>query len=329
MKEALYWKKEGKSVRCELCPHNCLIKEDGKGFCGARKNIKGKLFSLVYANPSSLAVDPIEKKPLYHFLPNSKSFSIGTFGCNLLCLHCQNYEISREDPEKHSADVSPARIVELAINEGCKSISYTYNEPTIFFEYMIDTAKLAKRAGLKNIIVSNGYINQKPLKELLKHIDGANIDLKSFNNDFYKKICSAELDPVLETLKTLNESKVWFEITNLIIPTKNDNIDEIKEMCSWIKTNLGTEHPLHFSAFFPTHKLRNVPPTTEQILHKARDAALDSGLKHVYIGNVRTDTNTMCPKCKKVVIERAYFTAHSKLKNGKCPNCKEKIAGVF
>ncbi len=329
MKEALYWKKEGKAVRCELCPRNCLIKEDSRGFCGARKNINGKLFSLVYANPSSLAVDPIEKKPLFHFLPNSKSFSVGTFGCNLGCLHCQNFEISREDPEKHSADVSPARIVELAVNEGCKSISYTYNEPTIFFEYLVDIAKLAKKAGLKNIIVSNGYINQKPLKELIKHIDGANIDLKSFNNDFYKKICSAELDPVLETLKTLNKSKVWFEITNLIIPTKNDNLDEIKELCSWIKTNLGTDHPLHFSAFFPTHKLIDVPPTTEQFLHKARDVAIDIGLKHVYIGNVRTDTNTMCSKCKKVVIERAYFTAHSKLKNGKCPYCKEELAGVF
>jgi len=331
MKEAMFWKKEKDSVRCLLCPRNCLIKGGSVGFCGVRQNQDGRLYSLVYAKPASIAVDPIEKKPFYHFLPGSSALSIGTVGCNLACQFCQNWTLSCARPEDTdvSETVQPEEIVAMAKKQGCPVIAYTYNEPTIFYEYMLDTAKLARKAGLKNVIVSNGYIEQEPLKELCKHIDAANIDLKAFSNEFYSKYTGAKLQPVLDTLKTLKEEGVWLEITNLVIPTLNDNMEGIEQMCKWIKENLG-QAVLHFSRFFPHHKLNNLPPTPPQTLDRARKIALKY-LDHVYVGNIQTEANnTYCPKCKKLLIERQWFTPSlNEIKDSRCPDCKTEIPGVW
>lgn len=333
MKEASYYKKlKDETVQCVLCPKECVIKKDSYGFCNARKNINGKLYSVVYSNPCAVHIDPIEKKPLYHFLPGSKALSVGTIGCNLECKHCQNWTMSRAKPEEITIqNISPEEIVEIAIKNNCKIISYTYNEPTVFFEYMLDCAKIAKKKGLKNTIVSNGFINEEPLKELCKYIDGANIDLKAFNNKFYKDTCSAWLEPVLNSLKILKQKKVWLEVTNLIIPTLNDDLDEIKKMCIWIKENLGIDVPLHFTGFYPSYKLLNLPGTSPEILKKARKAALNIGIKYSYVGNVfaAEENNTYCPKCGKLLIERSGFdTIKNNIKNNKC-SCGEKIEGVF
>jgi pyruvate formate lyase activating enzyme len=333
MKQALYYKtlKDNK-VQCVLCPWNCVIPEDKRGNCGVRQNKDGKLYSLVYGKAVSTHVDPIEKKPLFHLQPGSLAYSIGTVGCNLHCKHCQNYSISQATPEElPGTDLPPQQVVDQAIRENCSSIAYTYTEPTIFYEYMLDTAKLAKKKGIKNVIVSNGFINEEPLKELCKHIDGANIDLKCFNNKFYRDITTARLEPVLNTLKILKQKKVWLEITNLIIPTLNEDLSEIKKMCKWIQNNLGNNVPLHFTAFYPTYKLTDISPTPADILTKARNIAKEIGLHYVYIGNtyVEGGENTYCPECNEVVIERVGFSvSENRLKNRKC-TCGEKIPGVW
>lgn len=330
MKQALFYKKEGDSIQCELCPHNCIIKQDKKGICGVRKNIKGKLFSLSYGKPCAMHVDAIEKKPLYHFLPNSKTYSIGTVGCNLNCDFCQNYQISRANPEDHDfQEVKPEQIVKLAINNKCNSISYTYTEPTIFYEYVLETAKLAKKKNIKNIIVSNGFINEKPLLELCKYIDAANIDLKSFNDGFYKKSCGAFLSPVLDSLKILKENKIWIEITNLVIPGLNDNPKDFEKMCKWINTELGKQTPLHLSRFYPYYKLNYIQPTSMQTLKKLSKIAKDY-LDYVYIGNLLTDkeSNTYCNHCQALLIEREGFNfLKNNIKGGTCKDCKKIIPG--
>lgn len=328
MKEAMFYKKEKDKLRCELCPQNCLISEDKAGFCGVRKNIKGKLYSLVHGKPCSVHLDPIEKKPLYHFYPGELALSIGTVGCNLACKFCQNWEISRAKPDDFLiATKSPEDIIKEAKQNNVKILSYTYTEPTIFYEYMLDIAKLAKKEKIKNTIVSNGFINEEPLKKLVKYIDGANIDLKAFNEDFYKKNCSGKLKPVLKTLKILKNNNVWLEITNLIIPGLNDNMKEIEEMCKWISKELGKDVPLHFSRFFPCYKMQDKEPTLIETLEKAAKIARKY-LNFVYIGNVPADENTYCPNCNKIVIERRFFIANYNLKQGKC-SCGEKIKGVF
>jgi len=332
MKEALFYKKlKDNDVQCTLCPNFCVIKDNKTGGCRVRKNIKGKLYSLVYSHPCSVAVDPIEKKPLYHFLPGTKAFSVGTFGCNLHCSFCQNYSISQaEFDESSHYNLEPEEIVNEAIKNKCKTIAYTYNEPTVFYEYMLEIAKLAKKKGLKNIIVSNGFINEKPLKELIPFIDGANIDLKAFDSNFYKKITLSRLEPVLKTLKILHENKVWLEITNLIIPTLNDNMKDIEKMCKWIKENLDESVPLHFSAFFPMFRLNNLPATKPETLMKAKNIAGEY-LNFVYVGNIVSEnSNTMCPKCRKMILNRLGFEVlENKIKKGKCYNCDEKIPGVW
>ncbi|MDD5253544.1 MAG: AmmeMemoRadiSam system radical SAM enzyme [Candidatus Nanoarchaeia archaeon] len=285
MKQALFYtKKENNKVQCNLCPNNCLIPENKIGSCRVRKNIKGILYSLVYAKPASINVDPIEKKPLYHFLPGTKVLSFGTFGCNFHCLNCQNYNISQNLVED-IPEVKPEEIIKLAKKYKTPSIAYTYTEPTIFYEYMLDTAKLAKKNKIKNVVVSNGYINQEPLKEIIKYIDAFNIDLKSINEDFYKKICFGKLKPVLETLKTIKKYKKHLEITFLVIPTKNDNLKEVEKMCKWIKTNLGKGTPLHISRFFPCYKLNNLEPTPLETLRNIKQIA-KKYLVNVHIGNV-------------------------------------------
>lgn len=334
MHESLYYtafKKE--KVQCHLCPKKCIISINKKGDCKARKNINGKLISLVYAKPCSVAVDPIEKKPLFHFFPGTNSYSIGTAGCNLHCQWCQNWEISQSNPEEipfHRLD--PEKVVQQAIENNCKSISYTYTEPTIFYEYVLDTAKLARKSNIKNIMVTSAFINQEPLKKLYRHIDAANIDLKSFDDKVYRKYTGAWLEPVLEAIKSIHKMGVWAELTNMIIPALNDDIKKIKNMCEWIKENVGIDVPLHFSAFYPRYKLLNIPRTSPDILLKARETALKTGLHYVYVGNVQTKNaeNTYCPKCKELLIQRSGFTIiKNNIKNKKCPNCKTLIAGVW
>ncbi|MCX8194416.1 MAG: AmmeMemoRadiSam system radical SAM enzyme, partial [Candidatus Pacearchaeota archaeon] len=297
--EALFYKKlRNKIVQCNLCPKFCVIKEEEWGNCNARKNIQGKLYSMVYGKPVSVAIDPIEKKPLYHFLPSSKSLSIATAGCNFHCAMCQNWRISQSKPnEVPHLEATPQQIVEQAKSNNLKSISYTYTEPIVFYEYTFDIAKLAKKNRIKNVVISNGFINKLPLKKLLPLINAANIDLKG-NSQFYEKICEGKLEPVLETLKMLY-GKAWLEITNLIVPGFNDNVEEIKKIVSWILENLDNNVPLHFSAFFPCYKLIDVPPTQPEFLIKARIIARNMGLNYVYTGNIDDEegSTTFCPKC--------------------------------
>lgn len=334
MKEAMYYKEdENKRVRCQLCPRKCVIAPGKRGDCRVRENQDGKLISLVYGKPCAVSIDPIEKKPLFHFLPGTTSYSIGTAGCNLHCLFCQNWTTAQVPPESvMNYALEPKEIVRRAKQNNCKSISYTYNEPTVFFEYVLDTAKIAKKAGIKNIMVTNGYINKEPAKELYQYIDAANVDLKGFTEDYYRKMCFGELKPVLETLKLLKEMNVWVEVTNLIIPTLNDDFNKIKEMCKWIKDNLGSDVPLHFSRFFPCYKLENLSITPEETLLKAKKIAEEAGLKYVYVGNIMTvkGENSYCQKCRKLLIERTGFSViQNNIKNSSCKFCNEKIAGVF
>ncbi len=334
MKEALYYKKlKNKIVNCNLCPANCVIKQGNFGNCGARKNIDGKLYSLVYGKPVSISIDPIEKKPLYHFFPGSFALSIGTLGCNMHCLHCQNYDISQAKADEFvGREVEPKEIVEKAIENNCRSISYTYNEPTIFYEYVLETAKLAKKKGIKNIMVTNGYINKEPLKELYPLIDGANIDLKALDEDFYKKVCFTRLKPVLESIKEIKKTGTWIEITNLIIPGYNDSKEKIEKLVKWVKENLGVKVPLHFSAFYPTNKMLDVPRTSPETLLKAKRIALKEGLRYVYLGNTALEDsgNTYCPKCNKLLIERGWFKVYkNNIKKNLCPFCDDKIDGIF
>jgi len=295
-----------------------------------RENTGSKLYSLVYGKACSLAIDPIEKKPLYHFLPGHSSFSMATVGCNLHCLHCQNSAIS-QSKSIVGKEVAPEEIVKLAIAEGCKSISYTYTEPTVYYEYALETAKIARKQGIKNVMVSNGFINEKPLKEFCRYLDAANIDLKGFTDEFYKKTCFARLDPILDSLRIFYEKKVWLEITNLIIPGLNDDTKDIKKMCNWIKDNLGTDVPLHFSRFFPNYRLTNLGPTPPESLVKARDISKNVGINYTYIGNIFIDgaDNTYCPKCGNLLIEREGFNVlQNNILAGKC-RCGQTIAGVF
>ena len=316
-----------------LCPSECDIKPDDVGICRTRINYGNKLYSIAYGNPCAVHIDPIEKKPLYHFYPKSRALSIATAGCNLACLNCQNWTISQFSPkDTKNYDLMPDKTVEMCISEGCKSIAYTYSEPIAFYEYTYDTAKLAHEKGIKNVIVSAGYINEKPLRNWCKYIDAANIDLKSFDNDIYMELIGGTLQPVLNTLKILKEEGVWLEITNLIVPGWTDNLDMIKKMCDWLYDNELYEYPLHFSRFHPTYKLSQLPSTPASTLERARKIALESGIKYVYIGNVpgHSAENTYCPECKKLLIERKGFRIISNnIINSTCKFCGEKISGVW
>lgn len=329
-KEALFWRPlNDKIVRCELCPRYCMIQPEKRGNCGARENKDGKLLSLVYGKPISLNLDPIEKKPLYHFLPSQKTLSFGTAGCNLHCLYCQNYEISQCSPESIPATfMLPNEIVDLCEKEKSRIISYTYTEPTIFYEYMLDTSNLANKKGIKNVMVSNGFINPLPLKKL-KSLDAANIDLKG-NEKFYKKVTGAFIEPVLETLIALKKRKVWIEVTNLLVPGLNDSEKDIKFIVDWISENLGKDVPVHFSAFWPTYKMKTIPSTSLDALKMARKIALKK-LDYVYTGNLPDEegNNTYCPKCKMLLIKRIGFKiVFNKIISGKC-RCGEKIPGIW
>lgn len=333
MKEALFYKKLKKDIiQCKLCPHFCTLKNNEMGKCRVRKNINGILYSLSYEKPISMHIDPIEKKPLYNFLPGTAIFSMGMAGCNLRCANCQNWEISQQSGEDINVQkITADEIIKMTKKSECPSIAYTYTEPLVSYEYIIEIAKLAKKVKIKNVLVSNGYINEGPLQKLCKYLDGANIDLKSISDDFYKKICQASVSPVLNSLKILKENDVWVEITNLLIPTLNDHKESIKNLVDWIKENLGKDTPLHFSAFYPCYKLMNLSPTPPETLRKAKEIASNAGLRYVYLGNIHDEeNNTYCKKCSNLLIERNYYNIKfHNFKNGKCLNCNAKILGIW
>ena len=332
--DARWWETDASGkIHCYLCPRHCHIGEGQAGFCFIRVNRGGKLYSLGYASPAAIQIDPIEKKPLNHFLPGTRIFSMGTAGCNMGCFFCQNWDISKSRSDQvHSTHVEPEQAVDLATHYGCPSIAFTYNEPTIWAEYVIDIAKAAHARGVNTVMVSNGYITEEAFHEVYDHIDAANIDLKAFTENFYGKITLTHLAPVLETLKRLkHETSVWFEITNLMIPTLNDDESETRTLAEWILENLGPDVPLHFTAFHPDFKLQDKPRTPPETLHRARKIARDVGLHYVYEGNIFSEAaDTRCPQCDTLLIQRSWHDVRAnRLKNGACPNCGQAIPGVW
>lgn len=307
-KARFYEPLENGKLHCYLCPRHCHIGPGQTGFCFIRKNIDGKLYNLAYGKPCAVHIDPIEKKPLFHFLPGSQILSIGTAGCNLGCKFCQNWSISKARFDQQQAvDLTPEAAVNAALATGCESIAYTYNDPTIWAEYAMDIARLARENGLKNVMVTAGYITPEALPLVYQHIDAANVDLKAFTENFYRKYTLSHLEPVLNTLQALQRMGVWLEITNLVIPTLNDAEEEIREMCRWILDHLGNGVPLHFTAFHPDFKLTHLPRTPRETLERARQIALDCGLQYVYTGNVFSEGNhTYCPNCHRLVIRRSW-----------------------
>jgi pyruvate formate lyase activating enzyme len=334
-KPAKWWEEaDNGKLLCTLCPRYCTIGDGQAGFCYIRQNIGGKLYSTGYGKPTGFAIDPVEKKPLNHFLPGSKILSFGTAGCNLGCKFCQNWSISKAQSDNiNSLSVSPENVVLLAKKYNLPSIAYTYNDPVIFGEYVIDISKIAREEGINSVMVTAGYINKDARKEVFKYIDAANVDLKAFTETFYHKLSLAHLENVLDTLLWLKrETSVWFEITNLMIPDENDSIDETKKMCQWILENLGDEVPVHFTAFHPDFKMTDKTPTPASTISNARQIAMEAGIKYCYIGNVHDSIgqNTYCPECKKPIIKRDWHSIiENKLKNSHCPYCNELIAGIF
>jgi pyruvate formate lyase activating enzyme len=328
---ASHWLETPRGIKCLICPNECTLKDGELSICHNRIVHDGKLYTMAYGNPCSANIDPVEKKPLLHFYPGSLSFSIATAGCNFACLSCQNWEISQTSPDKtRNFDAPPEKVVEQAIRENCKSIAYTYSEPITFFEYMLDTATMAKHRGVKNIMISNGYINQEPLLELCKVIDAVNIDLKTFDQVTHLKLTAGNLKPVLETLKTLKDNGVWIEITNLVIPEWTDNFDHITKMCDWLAKEGFSDYPLHFSRFHPQHKLTRLPATPLQTLTRAKDIAMKAGIKFVYIGNVPGigGEDTYCPNCKVLLVKRKGFDVEQNLiTSNRCPKCQTPVPG--
>ncbi|MFH1439582.1 MAG: AmmeMemoRadiSam system radical SAM enzyme [Candidatus Woesearchaeota archaeon] len=367
MKECyLYDKKENNIVRCNACSHRCIIAEGNRGLCGVRKNIKGKLYSLVYGKAIGIAVDSIEKKPLFHFMPGADVLSFGTSGCNFGCRFCQNSEMSQPPREKirgkdnirgknniseygiYGQDITPEEIVRLAVDNNIPCIAYTYNEPAVFLEFAYDTAKLAHSSKLsdgnniKNIYVTNGYETKEALEMIKPYIDAINIDLKSFNDDFYKKLCDGRLQPVLDTIKRAHEMGFWIEITTLIIPGKNDSAAELKKIAEFIASlennsnGVSGKHiPWHISRFFPMYKMLDVQPTPEKKLLEAYEIGKKAGLRHVYVGNIDIEGKenlgcSYCPECDELLIERKrYEIGKNNIKDGKCRRCKAKISGFY
>jgi len=327
---SFYKKYSDSRLICTLCQHYCKIRPDREGICGVNRNIGDRVECLVYGYPSAVAVDPIEKKPLYHFLPDTKAFSIGTVGCNFRCPFCQNWTISQTAKIDRSRYFSPKEIVKLAIEYNSSTIAYTYNEPTIFYPYARDIALLARRRGIKNIFVTNGYESKEVVLDMQGVIDGANIDLKSFNPIYYRRELGADLDRVLETIKLFKEVGIWIEITTLIIPTKNDTQEELREIATFISNELGREVPWHISAFSPNYKEQNLPRTSYETLNMAYNIGKEAGLYYIYIGNINFNNETICPKCRTKLITRGFFSVErNNLIDGKCFNCGYKLDGVF
>jgi len=322
-----------KMIKCQLCSRGCMIPEGGRGKCQTRVNVSGQLRSLVYGRPITIHVDPIEKKPFYHFLPGSAAYSIATSGCPLSCKFCQNWSISQARPEDYDSPIiSPERIAEQASSRNAPVIAYTYNEPSVFTEYLTDIARVARPMGLRSVLVSCGFMTYKPLAEMCEVLDGIKIDLKGFSRDFYRNVCDAELDPVLRSIKQVSRSKTHLEIVNLVVPTLNDSDTMLKELASWIVGEIGPDVPLHFTRFHPDYKLRNLPPTPTATLERARQIAMDRGIHYVYVGNRpgHPGNNTYCPSCGKAIIVRSgFFVEAIHMKEGRCIYCNRKIAGVW
>ncbi len=320
-------------IKCTLCPHECLLENYQIGLCRTRMNMEGKLITLAYGKPCSVHVDPIEKKPIFHMLPGTGAFSLATAGCNLSCKFCQNWGISQASPEKmRNLDLPPERVVALAREKGCRSIAYTYSEPSVFYEYMLETSRLARQAGIRNIWVTAGYINPEPLKKLATVMDAANIDIKAFDENFYRDICGASLKPVLAATELACSLGMWVELTNLIVPTLNDDPAMIRKLCRWIRATLGPDVPLHFSRFYPEYKLKNLPPTPLETLNLARNIAREEGINYVYTGNVPYDENsdTICPQCGQKLVRRiGYVVAECRIREGYCFKCSRKIPGIW
>lgn len=335
VKKALYWEVLGKgNVQCALCPNMCVIPPGFRGRCGVRENRSGVLYSLVYGWPCSVHIDPIEKKPFYHFLPGTGAFSIATAGCNMRCLFCQNWQISQRLPEETSnVDLPPEKTVEYAFTRGCASIAYTYTEPTVFYEYMLDTAKLAHKKKIKNVLKTCGKVNLEPLAELLQYADAANVDLKGFDEKFYREICSSELKPILEAIELYHRQGTWIEITNLLVPTLNDSEKHIRDLCQWVLEKLSPDVPLHFSRFYPTYKLKNLPRTPVDSVERACRIARKMGIRYVYTGNVpgHIEESTRCHSCGEMLIHRVGYMIRKNLigLDGKCPFCGAAIPGVW
>jgi pyruvate formate lyase activating enzyme len=334
MHEAMFYKKvDRKAVQCLLCPRECVISDAKTGFCRNRENRGGTLYTLVYGRPAVVDIGPIEKAPIYHFIPGHFRLCITYASCNLRCRHCQNWHLSQKSFEElDHYSYSPSIIIQQAKKQGLNSISFTYTEPTVYYEYLYDISAIAREDGIKTSIVSNGYINPEPLQKLLSVLDAVKIDLKGFSENFYEEVCSATLNPVLESLLTVKKEKVWLEIVNLVIPTLNDDPKMIDEMCRWIKENLGTETPLHFTRFHPIYKLTHLPPTPVSTLESAYEIAKKNGLMYVYIGNVpgHDHNSTYCPFCNRRVIHRTHFDIlEMNVMDGKCKFCNSPIEGKW
>jgi len=317
-----------------------VIDPGQSGECRVRVNIDGVLRTVVYGYPCTISVDPVEKKPLAHFLPGTGILSIATVGCNLHCKNCQNWEISQANPEEIPAVFysrrklywSPQDLVDVTRKANCPSLAYTYTDPIVYYEYTYDTAKLAHEAGLRNVLVTAGYINSEPWERLLDFVDAANIDLKAMTDEFYREVCSGTLKPVLNALILAKAKGVWVEVTNLLIPTLNDKPEQIRQLVRWVRNNLGAETPVHFSRFFPRHRMLNLPPTSLKTLDTAREIAMEEGLQYIYIGNIasKEGQNTYCPNCRSLILERSgYNILQNNLKDGSCPKCGNRIHGVW
>ncbi len=331
---AMHWEKQPENrIKCVLCPRECEVADVERGYCGVRENHGGEYQTLVYGALCSANMDPIEKKPLFHYLPGTPAFSIATAGCNIECKFCQNWQISQFRPEQvESTLVTPERLVSVCKSRDCPTIAYTYSEPVIFYEYMHDTAALARQRGVGSVMISNGYIQEKPLRELCRQLTGVKIDLKAFTEKFYQEQCAGKLKPVLATLEWLKDIGIWFELVILIIPTLNDSPNEIKEMSAWVVKHLGPDVPMHFTRFHPTYRLKNLPRTPVSTLERCRKIAMDAGVHYVYAGNVpmHEGENTYCHRCRSELIRRVGFrVASNAVKDGKCSKCGAKIPGVW
>lgn len=328
-----YEKLPHKKTKCKLCPRECVIDDRERGYCGARENRGGIYYTLVHSRVAAAHIDPIEKKPFFHYYPGTLAFSIATAGCNVNCKMCQNWDISQVRPEQvRAVYLPPKNVAELARQYGCPSIAYTYSEPVIFSEYMMDTADAGHAVGIKSAVVTGGYIQQEPLKKLCQHVDAVKVDLKAFSEKYFKEIVNGELKPVLDALVAMQKLRMWNEIVYLVIPTLNDSDGEFKALARWVKSELGADVPLHFSRFHPDYLLKNLPPTPLETLERAKAIADSEGLHYVYLGNVpgHPAESTYCPKCKRMVVERVGFTVKSiRLRKGKCPDCQQEIAGMW
>ena len=334
MKEALLYESLGeKRIRCNLCEHRCIITDGKLGVCNVRENRNGILYTLVYGQTISQHVDPIEKKPLYHFYPGSTSYSLATVGCNFRCQWCQNWEIAHLPRERGvitGYDSPPDNIIRDAIASHSRSIAYTYTEPTIFFEYAYDIARLAHKAGIANVYVTNGYMTSEMLQMMHPYLDAANVDLKAFQEKTYKRYVGSGLQPGLDRLVEMKKLGIWLEVTTLVIPGVNDDLEELRDVAKFMVKELSPETPWHLSRFFPHYKMSNIPPTPLQTLHQAVEIGKDEGLHYIYMGNVGGESNTICPQCDELIIRRqGYWIPENRLQAGNCPRCGAAVAGVW